>query len=74
MAAKCDIFVLIKTYVFYDHKNQNQKVISNMIQSEDNAENKIYLVILSAILKNANLGTFSKDIFCKLFFSVKCMF
>ena len=44
-----------------------------MIESEDNAENKIYHVISAAILKNANLGTFPKDIFGKLSFSVKNM-
>ena len=42
-----------------------------MIESEDNAENKIYHVISAAILKNANLGTFPMDIFGKLSFSVK---
>ena len=35
----------------------HQKVISNMIESEDIAENKIYRVISAAILKNANLDT-----------------
>ena len=29
----------------------------NMIESEDNAENKIYRVMSEAILKKANLGT-----------------
>ena len=44
-----------------------------MIESGDNAENKIYHVISAAILKNANLGTFPKEIVGKLFFSVKYM-
>ena len=38
-----------------------------MIGSEDNPENKIYRVIFAAILKNANLGFFPKEIFGKLF-------
>ena len=42
-----------------------------MIESEDNAENKIYHLISTAILKNANLDTSPKEIFGKLFFSVK---
>ena len=42
-----------------------------MIESEDNAENKIYHVISVEILKNANLATFSKEFFGKLFLSVK---
>ena len=44
-----------------------------MIESEDNAENKIYHVISAAILKNANSGTFPTEIFGKLFFCVKYM-
>ena len=43
------------------------KSFSNMIESKDYAENKIYHVIFAAILKKANLGTFPKDIFGKLF-------
>ena len=42
-----------------------------MIESEDNAENTIYHVISEAILKNVYFGTFSNNIFGKLFFSVK---
>ena len=45
-----------------------------MIESEDNAENTIYHVILAAILKNVNLGTFPREIFGKLIFPVKFMF
>ena len=45
------------------------KIVSNMIESKDNAENKIYHVIMAVILKNAILGSF----FDKLFFSVKYM-
>ena len=41
-----------------------------MIESEYNAENTIYHVISAAILKNANIGTFPKEIFGKLFFPV----
>ena len=44
-----------------------------MIESEDNAENKNYHVISTAILKNANLGTYPKEIFGKLFSPVKYM-
>ena len=44
-----------------------------MIESEDNAENKIHHVISAAILKNVNLGTFPEEIFGKLFFSIKYM-
>ena len=40
-----------------------QQNISNMIESADNAENKNYHVISAAILKNANLGPFSKEFF-----------
>ena len=42
-----------------------------MIESKDNAENKIYHVISVAILKNANLGTFPKEIFGKRLFPYK---
>ena len=42
-----------------------------MIESKDNAENKIYHVISAAILKNANLGIFPKEMFGKLVFSCK---
>ena len=33
-----------------------------MIENKDNAENKIYHVISTAILKSANLGTLPKEI------------
>ena len=41
--------------------------MSNMIESEDNAENKIYHVISAAILKNANRGTFPPKKFVNFF-------
>ena len=44
-----------------------------MTESEDNTENTIYHVISAAILTNANLCTFPKEIFCKLFFLLKQM-
>ena len=44
-----------------------------MTESEDNAEYNIYHVISAAILKNANLGPSPKEIFGKLYFSVKYM-
>ena len=56
--------MLIKTYAF---KFWHQKVIYNMIESKGNAENNINHVISAAILKNANLGTFPKEIFGELF-------
>ena len=37
-----------------------------MIESKENAENKIYCVILAAILKNVILGTFPENFFVKL--------
>ena len=43
-----------------------------MSECKDNAD-KIYHVISAAILKNAILGTFLKNIFGKLFFPVKYM-
>ena len=73
---KCNIFVLNKTYVLSNHKKYkfgHQKVISNMIEKEDNAENKIHHVISAAILKKVNLVTFPKEIFGKCFFSLKYM-
>ena len=51
----------------------DQKVISNMIESEDNAENKIYYVISAAILKKRYFSHFPKDFFGKCFFSLKYM-
>ena len=39
-----------------------------MIESEDNAENTIYHVILATILINVNLSTFPKEIFDKIIF------
>ena len=47
----------------------NQKVISNMIESEDNAENKIYYVISAAILKKGNLVTFPRNFLVMFFLS-----
>ena len=44
-----------------------------MIESKDNADNKIYIAISATILKNANLSPFAEGIFGKLFFSVKYM-
>ena len=44
---------------------------SNIIESKDNAENKIYRVISEAILKKANLGTPRN--FLVFFFPVKYM-
>ena len=40
--------LIIKKYKF-----GHQKVISNMIENEDNAENKIHHVISAAILKKS---------------------
>ena len=37
-----------------------------MIESKDDAENKIYHVISTAILKNVNLGPSLKGNFCEL--------
>ena len=45
----------------------HQKIVSNMIEGKDNAEIKIAHLITEAILKNANLGTFPKEIVGKLF-------
>ena len=42
-----------------------------MIESKDNAEDKIYHVLSASILKNDNLGTFPKEIFDKRFSTVK---
>ena len=53
-------------------KLRQKKVISSMIESENNAERKINRVISAAILKNANLGHFPKEIYCKFFPPVKC--
>ena len=75
LLSKCN-FLLIKSFVFSDNKNtilDLEKVISNMVESKDNAENKIYHVISAAILKNANLGIFPKKFFGKNVFPINYM-